>query len=261
MKKLLFIFNCHGGQIRKQLEHLPFIFDEIIIYNYLLPGYIKDMLLYYDNNDLEKIKDADILIVQTVKNLRGKEFIGLDHINTLIKPGSKIIKIPHYTFIGYFLTFDNNEKIDINTYGSEQEIKENLENSLEKIKILDQLSDIKCYDFIKQNYKKVRLFHSKIYPTYHLFHFIAQEICKILGIDSNIMKKYSNYGNPNNLIIFPNVQKYLELEFNIVDFCYNCTQEEYMTICKNFNINELYLYPKKKGKYQIKELENIRNIK
>jgi hypothetical protein len=258
MQKILFIFNCHGGQIRKQIEHLPFLFDEIIIYNYLLEGYPKDTLIYYDENDLEKIKNADILIVQNVKNLRGKEFIGLDHIKTIVKSESKIIKIPHYTFIGYFLSFDNNEKIDVNIYGTEEEIKTNFENSLEKIKILDEISDIKCYNFIKENYKKYRLFHSKIYPTYHLFHFIAQEICKILGLESNIQKKYSNYANPNNQIIFPNVQKYLELEFNIIDFCYNCTIDEYLTICKNLNINELYLFPKKKGRYQVKELENIR---
>lgn len=132
MQKLLFIFNCHGREIKKQLNHLPFVFDEIIIYNYLLQGYIKDKLLYYDNDDLHKIKDADILIVQNVKNLRGKEFIGLDHINTLIKPESKIIKIPHYTFTGYFLSFLNNENIDINTYGLQEEIIENLENSFKK---------------------------------------------------------------------------------------------------------------------------------
>jgi hypothetical protein len=259
MQKLLFIFNCHGGQIRKQLEHLPFLFDEIIIYNYLLEGYIKNTQLYYDNNDLEKIKNADILIVQNVKNLRGKEFIGLDHIKTIVKPESIIIKIPHYTFIGYFLSFNNNENIEANTYGSEYEIKRNFEDSLEKIKILDEISDIKCYDFIKDNFKKYRLFHSKIYPTYHLFHFIAQEICKILRFNSKINKKYSNYANPNNQIIFPNVKKYLELEFNIIDFCYNCTLDEYLAICKKLNINELYLYPKKKGKYQVKELESIRN--
>lgn len=260
MQKLLFVFNCHGGQIRKQLEHLPFLFEEIIIYNYLLPGYIKDTLLYYDNDDLEKIKNADILIVQNVKNLREKEFIGLDHIKTIKKPESIIIKIPHYTFIGYFLSFNNNENIDINTYGSREEIIKNFEDSLEKIKILDEISDIKCYNFIKENFKKYRLFHSKIYPTYHFFHYIAQEICNILGFNSNIQKKYSNYANPNNQIIFPNVQKYLELEFNINDFCYNCTLNEYLTICKNMNINELYLYPKKKGRYQIKELENIRSL-
>jgi hypothetical protein len=44
---------------------------------------------------------------------------------------------------------------------------------------------------------------SKIYQTYHLFHFMAQ-------------------------IIFPNVKKYLELEFNIVDFCYIFSLEEYL---------------------------------
>lgn len=181
MQKLVFIFNCHSGQIKKQLIHLPLSFDEIIIYNYLLPGYVKDTLAYYDNEDLEKIKSADILILQNVKNLRGKEFIGIDHIKTLIKPECKFIKIPHYTFMGYFLEFDYNETINISNYGIKEEIIKNLEKSLEKIKNLDEISDIKCYDFIKDNYQKMRLFHAKIYPTYHLFHFMAQEICKILS--------------------------------------------------------------------------------
>ena len=258
MKKLIFIFNCNGGQIRKQLEHLPFEFDEIIIYNYLLPEYLKGTYSYYDNEDLEKIKSADILIIQNVKNLRGKEFIGIDHIKNIAKPECKIIKIPHYTFMGYFLLFDNKESIDINNYGTEEIIKTNFENSMKKIKNLDEISDIKCYDFIKNNYQNLRLFHAKIYPTYHLFHFIAQEICKILNIESNIKKIYSAYANPSNQIIFPNVKKYLELDFNIIDFCYNCTLEEYLIICKKFGINELYLFPRRHGKYHIKELENIK---
>jgi hypothetical protein len=154
MQKLVFIFNCHSGQIKKQLTHLPLSFDEIIIYNYLLPGYVKDTLTYYDNEDLEKIKSADILILQNVKNLRGKEFIGIDHIKTLIKPECKFIKIPDYTFTGYFLSFDHNKTIDIANYGTKEEIMKNLEKSLEKIKNLDEISDIKCYDFIKDNYQK-----------------------------------------------------------------------------------------------------------
>jgi hypothetical protein len=258
MKKLVFIFNCHSGQIKKQITHLPFLFDEIIIYNYLLPGYVKDTLIYYDNEDLEKIKSADILIVQNVKNLRGKEFIGIDHIKSIAKKEAIFIKIPHYTFMGYFLEFDTNKQIDILNYGSEEEILKNLENSLEKIKNLDEISDIKCYDFIKENYRSVRLFHAKIYPTFHLFHFMAQEICKILGFESNIKKIYSGYANPSNKIIFPNVKKYLQLNFNIEDFCYNCTQEEYITICKKLGINELYLFPRREGKNHIKELENLR---
>lgn len=257
MKKLLFIFNCHAGQIKKQLSNIPLIFDEIIIYNYLLPGYIKDNLEYYDNEDLEKIKNADILIAQNVINLRGKEFIGIDHIKTLIKQDCKFIKIPHYTFIGYFLSFDHNKTIDIANYGTKEEIMKNLENSLQKIKNLDEISDIKCYDFIKDNYQKMRLFHAKIYPTYHLFHFMAQEICKIIGYQLT-EKKYSAYANTSNQIIFPNIKKYLELEFNIVDFCYKCTLEEYIIICKKLSINQLYLFPRREGKKHIKELDDLR---
>lgn len=261
MKKFVFIFNCHSGQIKKQLAHLPFLFDEIVVYNYLLPGYIKNTMTYYDNDDLEKIKSADILIAQNVINLRGKEFIGIDHIKNIIKPECILIKIPHYTFTGYFLDFDNQATIDIYNYGNYENIMNNIDRSLQKIKNLDEKSDIKCYDFIKDNYKKMRLFHAKIYPTYHLFHFMAQEICKLLGFNSNIGKAYSAYANPKNEIIFPNVKKYLGLEFNIVDFCYGCTIEEYLIICKNFCTNQLYFFPRNKGKNHIKELENLRNIK
>ena len=259
MKKLVFIFNCHAGQIKKQISHLPLLFDEIIIYNYLLPEYSKYNLTYFDNEDFEKIKSADILIVQNVKNLRGKEFIDINHIKNIKKSDSIMIKIPHYTFTGYFLEFNNQDTIDINNYGTNDKIIENLNISLDKIKILDELSDIKCYNFMKENYKKYRLFHSKIYPTYHFFHYIAKEICKKLNFNSNINKIYSKYADPNNQVIFPNVKKYLELEFNIFDFCYNCSIEEYLFICKKLYINELYLFPRRKGKIHIKELENLRN--
>lgn len=258
MTKLVFLFNCHGGQIRKQLQHLPISFDEIVVYNYLIEIYKEYTLSYYTNEDLEKIKTADILIVQNVKDLRGKEFIGIDHIKNIIKPSCIMIKIPHYTFMGYFLEFNNQDTIDLYNYGTSDQIINNLNSCLDKIKKLDELSDIKCYEFVKQNYKQNRLFHSKIYPTYHFFHYIAQEICKRIGVDPNIRKIYSDYANSSNQIIFPNVQKFLGITFNIVDFQYGCTLEEYITLCKKLHTNDLYLCARRKGRHHIKELENLR---
>ena len=37
----------------------------------------------------------------------------MPHIKNIVKPDCKIIKIPHYTFMGYFLLFDCKETIDI----------------------------------------------------------------------------------------------------------------------------------------------------
>lgn len=163
--------------------------------------------------------------------------------------------------MGYFLEFDNN-KIDdindfINNYGDEKYIKENLHKALNHIKELDEFSDIKCYNFVKENYGKYRLFHGKIYPTFHFFYFIAQQICKILGHNTNIKKVFTSYASEHNLVIFPNVKKYLKLEFNN-DFSLNCTLKEYLTICKKLNTNELYLLNRYEGKKHLKELENLR---
>jgi hypothetical protein len=85
---------------------------------------------------------------------------------------------------------------------------------------------------------------------------MAQEICKILSYPLT-EKKYSAYANASNQIIFPNIKKYLRLEFNIDDFCYKCTLEEYIILCKKLSINQLYLFPRREGKKHIKELDNL----
>lgn len=187
-KNCVIFFNCHGGQIYKQLKssqnfNEKYNVKHIALYDYL-PGYV-----YSNNDDLilehkELINNADLVILQYIKK-NNIHIISHKYIKSLLKNNAKIILIPHYTFSGYNFNYDiindnffNIEKTkeDLENYinnlfiDKKKEIIDNLNSELENIKILDTFSDIKCYDFIKDNYNKKQLFYSRSYPTYILFH-------------------------------------------------------------------------------------------
>ena len=100
--------------------------------------------------------------------------------------------IPHYTFSGHHYPYNILEDSNINEEKSydellyyvnnvllkenKKEIKDHLDKELDHIKELDELSDIKCYNFIKDNYKDNLLFFNRSYPTSHLIHFMAKQI-------------------------------------------------------------------------------------
>lgn len=92
----------------------------------------------------------------------------------------------------------------------ETEIIAHLNSELNHIKELDMYSDIKCYQFIKDNYNKHLLFYSRSYPTYILFHFISQKILEKIGLNDIIKPIWSSYAQHCTDLIFPNVKKIFE---------------------------------------------------
>ena len=72
---------------------------------------------------------------------------------------------------------------------------------------------MKMYDFVKNNYKKDRLFFSRRYPQSAFFFPMCQEILKILKIKDDMKPQWNGYAVKENYPILPAVHKILNLEF------------------------------------------------
>jgi hypothetical protein len=271
-KHCVIFFNCHGDQIYNQLKSsktFMSIYNVYIIslYNYLPPHQ------YSTNEELidehkNYLKKCDLCILQYIKNDR--KIIHHENIKSILKPECIVITIPHYTFSGYHYPYNIVEDIYINENCSKdeleyytdnllidkkEEIQEHLESELNHINELDQCSDIKCYYFIKNNYNKTWLFYERSYPTFVLFHYISQEILKLVNIyDKTTPCCIIYHGSEIAEKIFPCVKKYLNLEFNI-KFTFDCNLLEYIICCKRLKKNLLYFY-----KGNTDECNNIINI-
>ena len=101
------------------------------------------------------------------------------------------------------------------------------------------------------------LFNNRSYPTYHLFHYIAQGILLKLNINDQLNKVWSNFGIENIEPILPVVYKNLELKFSSNVFKIKCNLVEYIICCKKLNTNSLYLQQRKKGRKHCKLLNTI----
>ena len=266
-------FNCHGSELQHHLLsskqfNKNFDINCIALYDYI-EGY-----KYEKNDDLidehkHLVQTCDLIILQYIK--KNRKVIHPDYIKSLLKPDCTSIIIPHYSFSGYHYPYDifnddnineNISKKELQNYvdnlfiDKEKEIILHLEAELNHIKELDTSSDIKCYQFVKDNYDKNLLFYSRSYPTYYLFHFISQKILEIIGIVDIIKPIWSSYAAHCSDVIFTNVKKYLELKFD-VNFNYGCNILEYIICCKKHNTNSLLLKEVKIGRCHSKYIKEL----
>ena len=268
MKSCVIFFNCHGGQIQNHLKSSKtfvstYNVSYVPLYTYMskeLPDSVKLLL-----------STCDLLILQYIKN-KDRKSVHHEYIQGLVKKTCNVIKIHHYAFSGYHFKHDivndtyineHKTKDELDKYienihiDSETDIVNNLESELEYVKSLDEMSDINCYEYIKQNYQKHFLFNHRSYPTYLVFHHISQEILRRIGINEVIEPVWSAYASNRNDIIYPCVKRYLKLEFN-VKYNYNCNLTEYIVCCKQQGENSLSLGNRKKR--EIRHSNAIKDI-
>lgn len=273
-KTCTLFYNCMGNAIKKQLKQSKIFNDKyfieyISLYDYL-EGYKYGDKTTLIEEHIELLSKTDLLIVQSLR--KNRKHLNFNNIIKFVKNNCISIKIPQYTFSGYHYPYNflNDTNININMsyeklhdyltnlfINQKKNIQENLNKELLHIKNLDNISDIKCYDFIKSNYKKILLFNNRQYPTYFLFHFIAQEILNYLNIYDKISPYYESFGQDSFEPIFNNVYKYLNLEFNLLKFSIDCTIEEYIICCKKLNVEKLYLKNRSYGRNHCKVLNDI----
>lgn len=274
MKKCVFFFNCMASEIIKQLNTSSLFSSTysiafIPIYEYMgcyKYGNLNELI----NEHKNLLIDCDLLITLSLRKDRGH--LNFENIKQYLKKDCICIKIPQYTFSGYHYPYNflDDKNIDdaksvlflkdyINNLlkNKKELITNNLITELEHIKNLDEISDIKCHNFIKTNYKNILLYNNRQYATYHLFHYIAQSILIKLNINDKLKKIYTPFGRESTEPILPIVYKTIGLNFSTNVFNIKCNLLEYIICCKKLNTNSLYLKMRKKGRKHCNLLNTI----
>jgi Polysaccharide biosynthesis enzyme WcbI len=282
-KKIVICMNCHGIYIKNLLESVDEIKNKYLIERVNYVYYIDNKNeTDFTENDKNILKNLDILIVQYIKNDRGH----INHSEVIKKytnEKTKFVIIPHYTFYGYFSTYDMISEIDndiknsnnipmcienfdvkkINYYINKK-IKNVLtkdgilhmfNSSLDKVKQLDNFSDVKLFEFIKNNYKSIKLFENPSHPRNIVFVEIVEQILKKIDINySNLKKNNISYHSNQIYPIFNEIKETLNLEFD-TNMYYN--DKEYISIYEYYYLLIILKY----NLYEKFDMDkNIKNI-
>jgi glycosyltransferase involved in cell wall biosynthesis len=225
--------NCHGKNYKYFIE------------KYFAKLSIEHILSYKNLSNFEsvknKLKDADILIVQPVKTY---EQFSIDNLRNCMPEGSLIIRVPFVRFNGFWQNLEkrkfnnisdnavvffpnlntNDEAIDYisgkNTSGTE--IHNSFNKSLNELTQLESEGDIEFVDFFNENYKKQPLFYDPYHPTWpfvtYLSHQILHKVADHLGLNLQIEAPKNSYSLKGTSFFAP-ISDYtancLELEFDL----------------------------------------------
>ena len=257
MQKIVILMNCLGYEIENYFKNIPEIknFYEVI----MITSYLN-----LDNINIDKhIKECDILITNNIKNY---PLMSYENLCKLIKPTSKIVKIEFIRFNGYFplphryhanflevydaSTDTSDFEYYKNFYVSKEEIILNFEMALNKLKKLDEQSDIKFFDFFINNHKNVLLFRDNMHITHTYIKHIVKELLFFLKINittsiDNLFLEYTSAFKFRVRPILNCVINNLELNFD------NKTVNIFN---KNISIDDYFILIQK-----AKECENIKS--
>lgn len=183
-------FNCHGEEYLIQLQQCPTFFREYQCFYIFNVKYLNEPI---SKRHIKLISKADVLLLQYIQTPR--KFIHHDIVKQHCKKECQIFLLPHYTFSGY---------------------TEDTEKELLKFREFDKISSIKISELFELNYKNVRLFQSRSYPTDMFFHIAALEILREIYGPRCVSKrqlrkivdettwKFTNFARHTKEIILPN---------------------------------------------------------
>lgn len=98
-------------------------------------------------------------------------------------------------------------------YFRESQVKKNLIISLKQLEIIDKLSDIKIYEFVRDNYQFVRLFKDPCHFSDELVYFMARQLGKQLSVKVRTATEQKEIHPFTEIPIYPSVKKILNLKF------------------------------------------------
>lgn len=210
MQRVTIMFNCHMDEIVDNLKRNQDVNRKYQIFTLSLNQYLVKDRPYYNNTSLDIthvniLQKTDILILQIINKDRG--FLNNSEVIKLCKDDCNIIKIPHYRCSIYEHTFIDgcrekhniikswklHEKINdignvadtkkiieeeinkVNIYSSD-ELLENMESKLNEFRDIDALSDVSMLDFFINNYRNMKLFQGRGYPSSMFFHELSNKI-------------------------------------------------------------------------------------
>tara|TARA_B100001093_G_scaffold520232_1_gene613834 strand:+ start:11115 stop:12023 length:909 start_codon:yes stop_codon:yes gene_type:complete len=236
-KKIVIFMNCFGGQIYINLKNNINLLNNYDIKFIQLNPYIHAHVVgtkynntKLDDDDINLITNADILILQVIEKDRG--FLNNDEVIKYCKTKCIIIKIPHYrnSIYGYKTLENKNNKwelitgsgthlwnlpnkikdinnieetkiiiqneIDImnNFPYDKNEMLKTMNDYINEFKKIDNLSDIKMLDYYNNNYKKYRLFMDRSHPSSRFFFELSNRILIRLNYNPNNKFKDNYFG-------------------------------------------------------------------
>lgn len=252
--------NCAGNVIRTMFQNHPFTKCKFNISYF--SNYENLYKTNIDNNHKQLLNKCDIFIYQPMnKNYDYSEY-NIDNIRKYLKNECKIMKVNYYrtrafwyesTYIPYIrygkysfhttngifkdciniknksdkkevINFINNIQID------EKDLFKFFESELEKIKVLDEKSDVKMYNFFKLNYNNNLLFFDPFHPTNIFFYEIFRQLVKQILNHELPVKDLDFLNEPKikdiemthwTIPILPSIKTILKLNYEDIIPCFH----------------------------------------
>jgi hypothetical protein len=215
-----------------------------------------------DNNHKQMLNKCDIFIYQPMNKHYDYSEYNIDNIRKYLSNECKIIRVNYYrtrafwyecTYIPYiryenysfhnmnglfkdFIKIKNkSDKKEVINFINNIQIDENdfikfFESELEKIKILDEKSDVKMYNFFKLKYNDNLLFFDPFHPTNIFFYEIFRQLVKQI-LNHELSEKDLDFLNESKIKdiemthwtipILPSVKKMLKLNYEDIIPCFH----------------------------------------
>lgn len=251
-KKMVVFTNCHGERYINMF-HRDSKIGELFDIDYIVSYMQLDNFAHLKN----RFETADILITNKVKNYN--EFT-ISNLKNLLKPDTILIVIPFVRFEGYWLPetyarlmyfeensvsfFPNLKPAQVDDYLNitidEQVLQNHFERCLEKLKSIEQESDIQFFDFFMENHTKYPMFRDNYHPTMNMLEYMGGQIMKKINEHINIeytdrhlalVQNVEEYGHFKPII---NVMKQaIGLQYDL-DKIFICSRKEYLSKILNY---------------------------
>ena len=105
------------------------------------------------------------------------------------------------------------KKIQSGTCFDEREVLSNCLISIKQIEVMDRNSDIKIYEYVKNNYQSKRLFKDPVHMEDDLVCYVGNKILDLLGLPHNFKLPEKEIHYFTQLPIYPEVGKILGLKW------------------------------------------------
>lgn len=243
--KIIIYANCQGEALKKIFDKIFKNFNIIYLSNYN----------YIEGNkpiDFNIFNDCNLFIYQPIKKERGIH--STDYILSRLNKTIKKISFPYIYNVGMWSLIINNNNlkngfnnnyIDINLnsriFGFEYlkgykykdliegkinfKLKKRFFESIDRLKITEERTDIKISDFITKNYKDIQMFYRDCHPSLELIKEVFKRIIlktdfKYCDNDLNIINDLNDFKmlTGGYIPITPIERRELELNFKINNF-------------------------------------------
>ncbi len=109
-------------------------------------------------------------------------------------------------------------KVSGGNYWTKEEIVDNFNKAVKRVKVLDRKSSFHVADYILRNYKKELIFYDSIHINWNLACFLASQVAEKLNIDisydeSEMEEVRKSWFTKTNEYVYPCVAKALEMNF------------------------------------------------